>query len=156
MFLSEMKSDAVKIVFALVTLTFGAALEEFLPKPVGIGFPLILSSVIYLSVKFNVFAALAFAVCAGLVEENISALPPATCVGFFTAAAFFSRFINSKWMTAILAYPVCQLWLWLWIPTLGHDVLLRIFAAVPVGVLTMAVVFFVMRFVEKAGAVNAE
>jgi hypothetical protein len=59
-------------------------------------------------------------------------------------------------MTAILAYPVCQLWLWLWIPTLGHDVLLRIFAAVPVGVLTMAVVFFVMRFVEKAGAVNAE
>lgn len=151
-----MKNDAVKIVFALVTLVSGAALEEILPKAAGVGFPVLLSAVIYMAVNRNVFEVLAFAVCAGFAEEAISALPPGTSVGYFAAAAFFSRFVNSKWTAAVLAYPICQLWLWLWIPTLGHDILLRVFTAAPLGIATMSAVFCVMRSVEKAGAVNEQ
>ena len=61
-----MKSDIVQLVFALLVLAFGGALEELLPHFVGVGFPILLMSALFVAPRRRAIPAILFAIAAGL------------------------------------------------------------------------------------------
>ena len=149
-----MKSDVVQLVLALLALVTGAALEELLPKALGVGFPLLLAAAVYAGARRRAAFALAFAAAAGAAEDALSALPLATSVSFFPLAAVAAMRLGRAVPVALVAYPCYQLWLWVWLADLNGSVFLRVLASVPVMALTAWAAFAALARAERGAAAD--
>ena len=126
----------VQFVLCALVLVSGAAFEEVLPKVFGVGVPVLLMSVAFLSVRWTGPSALAFAVVAGAVEDVLSALPPMTSVSYFLATALFLRHLGLAWFVPVAVFAGYQIWLSVWVVSIGGDVFKRVLLACPVGLAT--------------------
>ena len=149
-----MKKDLSQIVFALMVLVFGGALEELLPKFVGVGFPFLLMSAVFLAPRRGVVPAVLFAIAAGGCEDALSSLPFAASVSFFTLAALAARTVRFSFVVMSVAFPLYETWLWLWRGALDGGVFGRFAAAVPLGLATAAATALALFWLERAAAIQ--
>ena len=68
-----MISDVVQFVVFLLVLVPGVAAEEMLPKVLGVGFPVLLMSVQFVSLRLPLPPSVLFAVAAGAAEDAVCA-----------------------------------------------------------------------------------
>ena len=151
-----MKSDFVQLVIALLVLAIGGAVEEMMPKILGVGVPVLLMATVFFTARRTPLAALLFALAAGAVEDSLSSLPGLTSVSFFMLAAVTARFSRLPAVCMALAHPVFQLWLWLWIPGLSGGVFGRVLVSLPVGFSTAFLTTLVLWWVDRKGAVGED
>ena len=151
-----MISEFVQIALAVLVLVLGASAEELLPKFFGVGFPVLLASVPFLSAHRGRPAAFAFAAAAGAMEEVLSGLPPMAGVSFFLALAVLSRRSGFSGALATLAFPVYQIWLSIWFVGIGGGVFGRILLAFPIGFLTMLAVGVAINWLCRKAAVDEQ
>lgn len=144
----------VQFILCALVLVSGAALEEVLPRVFGVGVPVLLMSVTFLSVCRTGPSALAFAVVAGAVEDALSSLPPMTSVSYFLAVALLLRRLGSAWFVPAVAYAGYQIWLSVWVVSIGGDVFKRVLLAYPVGLLTAFAVEAVLSWLCRKAAVD--
>ena len=145
---------AVQFVLTVLILVSGAALEEMLPRVFGVGVPVLLSAVLFLSVRRPGPSAPAFAVVAGAVEDALSALPPLTSVSYFLAAALLLRRLGSAWFVPAAAYAAYQVWLSVWVVSIGGDVFKRVLLACPVGLATAFAVEVTLAWLCRKAAAD--
>lgn len=126
----------VNFVLCALILVSGAAFEEMLPKIFGVGVPILLMAVLFLSVRQAGSSVLAFAVVAGAVEDALSSLPPMTSVSWFIAVALLLRRFGSAWFVPAVAYAGYQVWLSIWVVGIGGEVFKRVLLACPIGLVT--------------------
>ena len=86
-----MKGDLVQLAFALIVLVLGGALEDMLPHFLGVGFPVLLMSALFVAPRRSAVPAVLFGMAAGGCEDALSGLPFAASVSFFALAALVSR-----------------------------------------------------------------
>ena len=144
----------VQFVLCALVLVSGAALEEVLPRVFGVGVPVLLMSVTFLSVCRIGPSALAFAVVAGAVEDVLSALPPMTSVSYFLAMALFLRRLGSAWFVPAVVYAGYQIWLSVWVISIGSDVFKRVLLACPVGLVTAFAVEVALAWLCRKAAAD--
>lgn len=149
-----MISRVVQFVLAVLVLVSGAAFEEMLPSAFGVGVPVLLAAVLSLSARQVGPFALAFAVVAGAVEDALSALPPMTSVSYFLAAALLLRRFGSAWFVPAVTYAGYQVWLSVWVSSIGGDVFKRVLLACPVGLVTALVVDVALAWLCRKAAVD--
>ena len=149
-----MKSEVVQLVIALGALVFGGAAEELLPKFPGVGFPMLLMACIYMATKRGVWQMFMFAACAGAVEDSIASLPWATSIAFFCIVAAFVRTTELEWGAYAFAFPLYQLWVRMWSANLAGGIFSRFLLAIPVGVVTAICVRWLLRHMDRKGAVD--
>ena len=144
----------VQFVLCALVLVSGAALEEVLPRVFGVGVPVLLMSVAFLSVRRAGPSALAFAVVAGAVEDTLSSLPPMTGVSYFLAVALLLRRLGSAWFVPAIVYAGYQIWLSVWVIHIGGDVFRRVLLACPVGLVTAFAVEVALAFLWRKAAAD--
>ena len=149
-----MKTEIVQIVSAALVLVFGGAAEELLPKVLGVGFPVLLSSALLVSIRRPALPALVFAVAAGALEDALCGLPAATGVGFFTLAAVACRVPILQLRALGLGYPLFQAWLWLWLPALNGSVFTRLLLSLPIGALTAGATGLALAWLERKAVLD--
>ncbi|MBO7483353.1 MAG: hypothetical protein J6U17_05670 [Kiritimatiellae bacterium] len=149
-----MKSDLVQLVFALLVLVFGGALEELLPKFVGVGFPVLLMSALFVAPRRRAVPAVLFAIAAGGCEDALSALPFAASVCFFSVAALVARTPRASFIAMGCAYPLFEAWLWLWRGAEDVGVFSRMAVAVPVGLVTAPLTAAALLWLERRAAID--
>ena len=138
-------------------LVLGAAAEELLPKFMDVGFPVLLMAVFPLAVRCTRVEGLAFAVAAGAMEEALSSLPPMSGVSFFLAVAIFMRRLGfSGVVVSGLTYPLYQVWLSIWFGNIGGGIFGRLLLAVPIGLLTAALVGLTTAWLCRKAALNEQ
>lgn len=151
-----MKSNFPILVLAVFVLVLGAWAEEFLPKFLGVGFPVLLvASHHFASRRASAFMCL-FAIAAGAMEDAISFLPTMTSVSYFLLSACFVRWVGFSRVTAALTYAGYQVWLAVWQSALGGVVFARLLVAVPVGLMTALAVEWILTTVEREAAVHEQ
>lgn len=133
-------------------LVFGAGCEELLPKVCGVGFPVLLSAVVFFSVRGQSAWALLFAVAAGATADALSALPPLTGVTYFLLVAVALLRSDVLRPAGFLAWPGYQLWLSLW--SGGLNVFTRILVAIPVGAVTTLAVAGILSATMRKAAID--
>ncbi len=149
-----MKSDWVQLVFAILVLVIGGAIEELLPHVLGAGFPILLMATIFLAARRPTFAAILFAIAAGGMEDALSNLPIATSVSFFVLLALALRTESLSYAAMLIAYPIYQLWLWLWQPGSDGGIFGRFLISIVTGPFTAACVVFVLAWLERRAALD--
>ena len=122
----------------------------------GVGVPLLLAAVQYAALRRPLLVAFLFLVAAGAFEDSLSQLPPMTSVSFFMLAAALTRWSRSPWLSMAIAYPVYQLWLYAWLPQSGGGVFMRMLMALPIGVVTSALVGLLLGLLERKAAIDEE
>ena len=147
-----MKTEIVQIVSAALVLVFGGAAEELLPKVLGVGFPVLLSAALLVSIRRPALPALVFAVAAGALEDALCGLPAATGVGFFTLAAVACRVPILQLRALGLGYPLFQAWLWL--PALNGSVFTRLLLSLPIGALTAGATGLALAWLERKAVLD--
>lgn len=100
--------------------------------------------------------AVLFAIAAGGIEDAISSLPAMTSVSYFLVVVALSRLSGMPSIATLLTYPMYQIWLLLWISSLGGGIFNRILLALPVGMITAAVVVAIMAWTERKAAIDEE
>lgn len=148
------KSEVVQFVFCLLVIVLGGAAEELLPKFLGVGFPILLSSVVLLTSRRTIPFLVLFSIAAGAFEDALSGLPMATSACFFLMCAAVSRIPVVPREAFALAYPAYQLWLNVWDSGLSGGVFTRLLLALPIGILTMSAARFILAWAERKAAVN--
>lgn len=148
------KSEIVQFVFCLLAIVLGGAAEELLPKFLGVGFPILLSTVFVLTSRRTIPLLVLFSIAAGAFEDALSGLPIATSASFFLTCAAVSRIPVVPREVLFLAYPFYQLWLNVLDPGLNGGVFGRLLLALPIGILTMIAMRFVLVWAERKAAVN--
>ncbi len=149
-----MKGEAVQLVIALGALVLGGAAEELLPKLPGVGFPLLLMATIYMATQRGVWQMFMFAASAGAVEDSLASLPWATSIAFFCIVAAFVRTTELEWSAYAFAFPLYQLWVRMWSANLAGGIFSRFLLAIPVGLVTAVFVRWVLRRMDRKGAVD--
>lgn len=149
-----MKNDVVEFVWFVLVLVLGASLECVLPKLMGLGFPVLLAAVVPVAARRPLAGAVGFAVTAGLVEDSLSALPLATSVAYFLLLTAAVRSEAGRPAVSVLAYPLYQLWLWIWTAGSGGNVFSRFLLAFPVGFATLAVTAAALAVLERKAALD--
>ena len=142
--------------FAALVLVFGGAAEELLPKVLGVGFPVLLSASLLMAARRPVLDAVLFVVAAGALEDALCGLPAATSIGFFVLAAAACRV---PWLTLpglVLAFPLYQAWLWLWLPVLNGSIFNRLLLAFPFGAVTAVVTGLLLIWLERKAVLHAK
>ena len=151
-----MRNSPLQLVFALLTLVLGAAAEELLPKPLGVGFPVLLAAVQFWAMCGFPLSMTLFALAAGAVEDSLSSLPVMTSASYFLAVAAVVRWSELPRGAIVLTYPLYQLWLWMWIPSLQGNAFHRILVALPIGLAAMFVVWAALAAVKRGGAIDEQ
>ena len=131
-----MLGDIVKFLSSVLVLFLGAALEELLPKVLGVGFPILLIAVQVLASRGGWAATVMFALAAGAMEDALSSLAPMTSISYFLIVASFARWSGLPRLAAAFTYPCYQVWLAVWTVGLGGGVFARILVAFPIGLMT--------------------
>lgn len=149
-----MRNEIVQLVIALGVLAFGGAAEELLPKFPGVGFPVLLMACIYMATRRGVWQMFMFAAAAGAAEDSLASLPWATSIAFFCMAAAFARTSESEWSAYAFSYPVYQLWVRMWSANPAGGIFSRFLLAIPVGLATAACVRYVLRWLDRKGALD--
>ena len=149
-----MISRAVQFVLYALVLVSGAAFEEMIPRVFGVGVPVLLMSALFFSVRRTGPSALAFAVVAGAVEDALSALPPMTSVSYFLATALLLRRLGSAWFVPAAVYAGYQVWLSVWVISIGGDVFKRVLLACPVGLVTAVAVEAALAWLCRKAAAD--
>jgi len=149
-------NSPVHFVFAVITLVFGAAAEELLPKPCSVGFPVLLASVQFFSVRRPVLPAAMFAIVAGAFEDALSSLPVMTSISFFLSVTLLTRWCDLPRGVSALTYPLYQVWLIIWVSGLAGNVFSRILVSVPVGLVTAFVVGGLLAWLKGGVALDDE
>ena len=149
-----MIGSVVQFILCALVLVSGAALEEDLPRVFGVGVPVLLMSVAFLSARQIGPSALAFAVVAGAAEDVLSALPPMTSVSYFLAVAFLLRRLGSAWFVPAVVYAGYQIWLSVWVIHIGSDVFKRVLLACPVGLVTAFAVEVALAWLCRKAAAD--
>ena len=144
----------VQFVLCALVLVPGAALEEMIPRIFGVGVPVLLMSALFFSVRRTWPSALAFAVVAGAVEDALSVLPPMTSVSYFLAAALLLRRFGSAWFVPAAVYAGYQVWLSVWVTSIGGDVFRRVLLACPVGLVTAFAVEVALSWLCRKAAAD--
>ena len=146
--------SVVQFVLCALVLVSGAAFEELLPRVFGVGIPVLLMSVAFLSVRRAGPSVLAFAVVAGAVEDVLSALPPMTSASYFLAVALLLRRLGSAWFVPAVAYAGYQVWLSVWVVRIGGDIFNRVLLACPVGMVTAFAVHVALAWLYRKAAAD--
>lgn len=149
-----MLGRVVQFVLAVLVLVSGAALEDLLPRVLGVGIPVLLMSALFLAVRQAGSSALAFAVVAGAVEDALSSLPPMTSASYFLAVAFLVRRFGAVGFVPALAYAGYQVWLSVWVVSIGGDVFKRIVLACPVGLVSAFAVGWALAWLYRKAAAD--
>lgn len=150
-----MKKDIVHLVYALVALVLCSAAEELVPPVLGVGVPFLLPAAVYCALNRKPVEGLLFALAAGAAEDSLSSLPLAASVCFFVVTCALLRGFKLPAALAVAAYPLYQLWVWIWLgPAMQGGVILRMLAAVPVGAATLALTWYVLHWLDGKAAVN--
>ena len=100
--------------------------------------------------------AVLFAVAAGGIEDAISSLPAMTSISYFLVVVALSRLSGMPTTTTLLTYPMYQIWLLLWVSSLGGGIFNRILLALPMGMVTAIVVVVAMGWTERKAAIDEE
>lgn len=151
-----MKNEIVQFAFAAIVLVFGGAAEELLPKVLGVGFPVLLSAALVMSARRSALEALLFTIAAGALEDALSGLPAVTSIGFFALAAVVCRIPWAAVPGLVLAFPLYQGWLWLWMPAFNGSIFNRLLLAFPFGALTALVTGMAMVWLERKAVLDAK
>jgi len=150
------RNSAIHLVFAVLTLVLGAAAEELLPKPLGVGFPVLMVAVQFMAVRRPRLAMALFAIAAGAVEDAISSLPVMTGASFFLPLAVLARWTDLPRGVTLLGAPFFQLWLWIWVPGLQGNIFHRLLLALPVAGVTVLAVGALLAWAERGAALDEE
>lgn len=151
-----MKNGNLHFLFAVLALVLGAAAEELLPKPAGVGFPVLLAAVQFMAVRRAPFEMALFAIAAGAAEDAVSSLPVMTSVSFCLSVAVATRWLGFPRGMIALSYPLYQFWLRLWGVGLADNIFDRLLVSVPVGVVTALAVAAVLSCTERRISLDAE
>lgn len=149
-----MKNDLTRLVLSVMTLVAGAALEELMPKFLGVGFPVLLALAILTALCSSLPVAIIYAVGAAAFEDSLGNLPYLTSAFFFLGAAAMARWSRLGLATMLVAYPCYQLWLDIWLPDAPGAVLLRFLFSVPVGIVTSLVAGLAFVLLERKAAIE--
>lgn len=149
-----MKSDFIQYVAALVALVLAGACEELLPKPFGVGFPVLLACVQFGACRRPAAVALAFALAAGAFEDALSSLPAMASVGYFAAVTALARWARLPVGCSALTYPGYQLWLWVWTGGAFAEAWMRALVALPLGLVTAFAAWPFLRLLERKAALD--
>ena len=117
-----MKISFLHLIFDLLVLVSGLALEELLPKIGGIGFPVLLSVAACQARRRPMVMVVFFALAAGGAEDAASVLPPMLSASYFLGVALLARWPGMLMPLTIFAYPGYQLWLEVWTTGLGGEI----------------------------------
>ena len=151
-----MANDVVTFVFAVLALVLGAGAETLLPKFLGVGFPVLLTTVQFMAARRTAVAAVVFALAAGAMEDALSALPAATSASFFLLLASLVRWSGMPRAATLLTYPAYQVWIYVWTDRAGGGVFSRVLLALPVGLATALAVGAVLVWAERKAAVDEQ
>lgn len=152
-----MKDNLLQLLFWLLVLVVGAGCEELLPKFLGVGFPILLIAVqLAASGRLPVSLALVVAVAAGALEDALSSLPVMTTVSYLVIVVAFVRGFGFPRAAVALTYPCYQLWLSMWVGTLGGGVFGRLLLSLPIGLATAAVVGFLVFWLGGKAAIDEQ
>ena len=151
-----MRNSTLHLVYAVLALVLGAAAEELLPKPAGVGFPVLLAAVQFMAVRRVPVAMALFAIAAGAAEDAVSSLPLMTSVSYFLPVAVATRWAELPCGLMALSYPLYQFWLRLWGVGLADNVFDRLLVSVPVGLVTAFAVAAVLSWTERRVSLDAE
>lgn len=150
-----MKKDIVQLAYAIFVLVLSCAAEELLPAVMGVGVPALLSAAIYFAMNRAPVVGLLFALAAGAAEDSLSSLPLAASVSCFVVACALLRGFKLHFAFAVFAYPLYQLWIWAWLGSaMQGRILFRILASFPVGVVALAIVWLLLRWLDGKAAVD--
>ena len=138
--------------FGLLALVLGAGCEELLPKFFGVGFPILLTVVVFLSARFGLLMTVFLAMAAGALEDAVSSLTPMTSISFFLIVSVLVRRFGLPHLAAALVFPCYQLWLSVWMG--GLNVFTRILVAIPIGSLTALIVSAVFTHAIGKAAID--
>lgn len=139
-----------------LVLVTGAAAEELLPKVLGVGFPVLLTSVQFFATRCGLPAALAFAFAAGAMEDALSSLPTVTSISYFLCAATAVRWSGLSPLATAVTYPAYQVWLSIWMIGFGGSVYVRLLLSVPFGVVTALAVGGILAWVGRKAALGEQ
>jgi len=113
-------SGVLLLLFYLIVLVSGGAMEEMLPKMLGVGVPVLLGWTLFAAVHRSAPTVAVLAIAAGAFEDALSALPLLTSVSFFVVSALAVNRVCGGWgggrglaaLPALLvAYPLYRAWL---------------------------------------------
>jgi len=152
---SAVSANLRQFAFGIVFLVLGAGAEELLPKCLGVGFPVLLATVLILAGgRGSLPIVFMLAIIAGALEDALASLPLLASVSYFAFVVLAVRHIGFPRLSAAVAYPCYQLWLAFW--TSGSDVGIfsRMMVSLPFGGLTVAVVGLVLDWAKEKGAVD--
>ena len=150
-----MLGDVVQLLAGVLVLFLGAALEEMLPKILGVGFPVLLVAVQFLAFRGGRGAVL-FALSAGALEDALSGLAPMTSVSYFLIVASFARWSGLPRLAAAFTYPGYQVWLAVWTVGMGGNVYARTLMAFPIGLVTAFAVGAALTLLFRKAAIDEQ
>ena len=151
-----MANSVIVLVLSVLTLVLGGGAETVLPKFLGVGFPVLMAAVLFVAARRPAATVVLFALSAGAMEDALSQLPAATSASYFLAVAAFVRWSGMPRAAAIFAYPLYQIWLFVWTGRPGGGVFGHILLALPVGIVTALAVELVLGWAERKAAVDEE
>ena len=149
-----MTDRLVQFALAVLVLVLGAAFEELIPGVFGIGVPILMAAVSFMASCQAGPGALAFAVTAGAIEDGLSSLPPMTSASYFLIMALFSRRFGPSCSFLALAYSGYQVWLSVWVVSIGGEVFRRVLLAYPAGLVTAFVVNLALNWLCRKAAIG--
>lgn len=139
-----MRNNVVRLIFVVLALVTGLAMEEMLPKILCVGFPVLLASVVFFASQRSITIAVFFAFCAGFAEDAASSLPFFMSASFFLLTAMAVKVSKLPYVVAPVAFPLYQLWLGVWTVDSNGGFFSRVFMSIPVGCVTMAATAWVL------------
>ncbi len=151
---SAVKAEFIQITLALMVLVFGGAAEELLPKVAGVGFPVLMSATVFFAMRRSSLPMVLFAIAAGGMEDALCSLPLMTSVSFFLALAALARWSSFPHGALVMAYPLYQLWLWIWTGGANGGLYGRALVALPFGLATALATWAVLSWAERRAAVD--
>lgn len=149
-----MRNKFLQFIYGLMVLVIAGAAEELFPKFMNVGFPFLIIAVAVLAVRRASLFAYVFALVACLMEDSLSHLPLLTSVGFGLALSLIVRRFNLPRSFGLLIYPLYELWLVMWIPSLLGQVFLRALIALPIGGVTLLVLGRLLPWIERKIALD--
>jgi len=151
------RNSALILAMSVLVLVLGAGAEELLPKILGVGFPILLTTVQFEAVRRRLtVTAVLFAIAAGAMEDAISSLPVMTSASYFVLVAMLIRWSGFHRAAVLLTYPCYQLWLVLWTSGRSGEVFNRLWLSLPVGMVTALTVVYVLSWAEGKAAIDEQ
>jgi hypothetical protein len=149
------KKDIVQLIFSILVLVLSCAAEELLPSVSVVGVPVLLSVAMYSALNRTPIVGLLFALAAGAAEDSLGSLPVASSVSFFVLVCAILRGFKLPLVVGSLAFPLYQFWVWVWLGSaMQGGILLRMLISIPVGVVTLLLVWLLLHWFDGKAAIN--